>query len=54
MNENIELIKDYKECCDMVSNIDKYNYKKIFAWTCIKYEDWITKYPEYALCYSWN
>lgn len=49
MNENIELIKDYKDCCDIGSNIDTYNYKKIFKWTCIKYENWITKYPEHAL-----
>lgn len=49
MDENIEFLKDYKECLDRIINFETYNYTKTEAWAVKKYAEWINKDSRYAL-----
>jgi hypothetical protein len=49
MKENIEFLKDYKDCLNRIINFDTYNYVEIDAWAVKKYAEWVKKDKRYEL-----
>jgi hypothetical protein len=48
MEEVIDLLKDYKDCTNYISNFNTYNPNELSRWVDIKYADWIAKNPNYV------
>ena len=48
MEKYIEFIKDYKDCCKYLENIDNYDYEILSGWALNRYNNWIKKDNKYV------
>lgn len=49
MDENLELVRDYKDCIDYLRKIDEHDYEWLSNWAMITCEKWLSKDKSY-LC----